>query len=119
MSWKITAHAPRDVVQAALVAHEDVWDWDPEIVIAGSEIAEDKPHDWKLEAWLPRRPTKQDKAAVAGLFAYGAPALGVEKLPDTDWLVASQSLTQPIRAGRFHVHTPDFPRWTSRGCATC
>lgn len=109
MSWKITAHAPRDVVQAALVAHEDVWDWDPEIVIAGSEIAEDKPHDWKLEAWLPRRPTKQDKAAVAGLFAYGAPALGVEKLPDTDWLVASQSLTQPIRAGRFHVHTPDFP----------
>jgi ribosomal protein L11 methyltransferase len=109
MSWKIVAHAPRDVVQAALVAHEDVWDWDPEIVIAGSEIAEDKPLEWKLEAWLPRKPTKADKAAVTGLFAYGAPALEVEKLPDTDWLVVSQNLTQPIRAGRFHVHTPDFP----------
>lgn len=109
MSWKITAHAPRDVVQAALVAHEDVWDWDPDIVIAGSEIAEDKPLDWKLEAWLERKPTKRDKDAVMRLFAYGAPALQVEKLPETDWLIASQNLTQPIRAGRFHVHTPAFP----------
>ena len=109
MSWKITANAPREMVQAALVAHEDVWDWDPDIVIAGSEVAEDRPLDWKLEAWLPRKPTKRDKEAVAALFARGAPALRVEKLPDTDWLVASQNLTQPIRAGRFHVHTPDFP----------
>ncbi len=108
MSWKITAYAPRDVVQAALVAHEDVWDWDPDMVIAGSEIAEDKPLDWKLEAWVSRKPTKRDRDAVAGLFAYGAPPLEVEKLPDTDWLVASQNLTQPIRAGRFRVHTPDF-----------
>ena len=65
MSWKVTAFAPRDVVQAALVAHEDAWDWDHDIVIAGSEIAEDKPDDWRLEAWLPRKPSRADKAALA------------------------------------------------------
>ncbi|GGD55201.1 50S ribosomal protein L11 methyltransferase [Croceicoccus mobilis] len=109
MSWKITAFAPRDVVQAALLAHEEVWDWDPEIVLAGSEIEEQRPLDWQLEAWLPRKPTKKDKAAVAALFADGAPELTAEKLPETDWLVMSQTQVQPIRAGRFHVHTGDHP----------
>ena len=40
-SWKITAFAPRAVIEGALLAHEDAWDWDPDIVISGSEIAED------------------------------------------------------------------------------
>ncbi len=74
-SWKITALAPRPVIEAALIAHEDAFDWDPEIVLSGSEIAEDRPDDWRLEAWLPRRPTRADKAAIAALFAGGAPGL--------------------------------------------
>ena len=49
-SWKITALAPRPTVVAALIAHEDVFEWDPEIVLSGSEIAEDRPDDWRLEA---------------------------------------------------------------------
>ncbi|MEY4238472.1 MAG: hypothetical protein RL339_1073, partial [Pseudomonadota bacterium] len=59
-SWKLTALAPRAVIDAALLAHEDAWDWDPEIVISGSEIAEDQPDDWQLEAWLPRKPSRAD-----------------------------------------------------------
>lgn len=106
-AWKITAHASRDIVQAALVAHEDALDWDSEIVLSGSEIAEDRPEEWVLEAWLARRPTRQDKAAIAGLFTGKAPKIGIEALPDLDWLTLSQQDVQPIRAGRFHVHTPD------------
>lgn len=106
-AWKITALAPRAVIEAALIAHEDVFDWDAEIVLSGSEIAEDKPDDWRLEAWLPRKPSRSDKAAIAGLFADGAPHFAVEQLPDEDWLTLSQQGVEPIRAGRFHVHTPE------------
>ena len=107
-SWKLTVLAPRAVIQAALVAHEDAEDWDWEIVLTGSEIAEDKPEDWRLEAYLSRKPGKADKAAVAALFAGGAPALTAEQLPDEDWVTLSQQGVEPIRAGRFHVHTPEF-----------
>ncbi|WP_338466034.1 50S ribosomal protein L11 methyltransferase [Novosphingobium sp. ZN18A2] len=109
MSWKITAFAPRDIVQAALVAHEDAFDWDYDIVLAGSEIAEDKPEEWQLEAWLPRKPTRADKAAIAALFEAGAPGMTVEKLPETDWVTLSQQDVAPIREGPFHVHTPEYP----------
>jgi ribosomal protein L11 methyltransferase len=108
-SWKITVAAPRTEIETALLAHEDVLDWDPEIVIAGSEIAEDRPDDWLLEAWLPRSPTRGDKAAVAALFGDTRPTLTVEQLPETDWLVLSQQGLEPVRAGSFYVHTPDHP----------
>lgn len=109
MSWKVTAFAPRPVIEGALVAHEDVFDWDPDIVLSGREIAEDKPEEWQLEAWLDRKPSRADRIAIASLFEGAVPKLTVEKLPDTDWLVVSQEGLEPIRAGRFYVHTPDHP----------
>ncbi|MFM5917493.1 MAG: 50S ribosomal protein L11 methyltransferase [Novosphingobium sp.] len=108
-AWKLLALAPRSVIEAALLAHEEADEWDPDIVIAGSEVAEDKPDDWQLEAWLPRKPGRAEKAALAGLFAGEAPAFAAEELPETDWLTTSQSGLEPIRAGRFHVHTPEHP----------
>lgn len=115
MSWKVTAFAPREVIQAALIAHEDAWDWDHDIVIAGSEIAEDKPDDWQLEAWMDRKPSKADRAAIAALFADNVPDLIVEKLPETDWVTLSQQGVEPIREGVFHVHTPEYPPVEQRG----
>lgn len=115
MSWKITAFAPRPVIEGALLAHEDAWDWDPDIVISGSEIAEDKPDDWQLEAWMPGKPGKAEKAAIAGLFANSAPKFEIEKLPDVDWLTSSQQGLEPIRAGAFHVHTPEHPALSEPG----
>ncbi len=52
---------------------------------------------------------------VAGLFAGGVPELQTEKLPDADWVTLSQHIVQPIRAGRFHVRTPDFAASTEPG----
>ena len=108
-SWKITAFAPRRVIQAALLAHEEAWDWDPDIVIAGFEIADDRPEEWQLEAWLPRKPTRADKAAIAALFEGATPQFHIELLPETDWVTQSQQGIEPIRAGRFYVHTPEHP----------
>jgi ribosomal protein L11 methyltransferase len=107
-SWKLVAHAPKPVVHAALLAHEEIEDWDPEIVVSGHELAEDRPEEWVLEAWLPRRPGKVDRATVAALFA-NAPGLLAKKVPDANWVTESQRGIEPIRAGRFHVHTPDHP----------
>ena len=108
-TWKLSAFAPKKIVQAALLAHDLIDEWDYELVIAGREVAEDKPDDWVLEGWFPRKPGKAEKAALAGLFAGKAPKISVEELPPTDWVTLSQQGTPPIRAGRFHVHTPEYP----------
>ena len=107
-SWKLVAHAPRLEVEAALIAHEDASNWDADIVIAGSEMAEDRPDDWRLEAWLPRRPTRSDRRALDGLFAQ-PPEWSEERLPDTDWVTDSQQYLEPVRAGAFHIRTPHLP----------
>ncbi|HUQ12900.1 MAG TPA: 50S ribosomal protein L11 methyltransferase [Novosphingobium sp.] len=108
-SWKITALAPRATITAALLAHEVALDWDPEIVLGGSEVAEDRPDDWRLEAWLPREPDVADLASFRALFGGRSPKLKIEELPETDWVTASQAGMTPIRAGRFHVRTPEYP----------
>ena len=108
-AWRLFAEAPKQVVQNALLAHDEAWNFPEELVVSGREIAEDKPDDWILEVWLERKPTAADKKAVAGLFVEGAPSLAAEKLPEEDWVTLSQQGVEPIRAGRFHVHTTDYP----------
>ncbi|MCK9544515.1 MAG: 50S ribosomal protein L11 methyltransferase [Novosphingobium sp.] len=107
MSWKLIAHAPRSTVESALLAHEEALDWNPEIVICGNEIAEDRPDDWVFEAYLARKPRKADISAVAALFGPDAPDFLTEKLPGEDWVTLSQQGMEPIRAGAFHVHSPE------------
>ncbi len=110
-SWKLVALAPKAAVHAALLAHDQIDDWDPEIVVSGHELAEDRPAEWVLEAWLPRRPVMADRDAVAALFEGIAPDLAAEEVPDADWVTESQRGVEPIRTGRFYVHTPDhLPR---------
>jgi len=114
-SWKLSAFAPKPVIQAALLAHEAAFDWDPDIVVSGFEIVGPgsgpghSPDAWRLDAYLPRRPGAGDRAAVATLFRGKPPRLTASKLPPVDWVTESQQGVEPIRAGRFHVHTPDFP----------
>jgi ribosomal protein L11 methyltransferase len=114
-SWKLVAHAPKSAIHAALLAHDEIEDWDPDIVVSGHEVAENRPGEWVLEAWLPRSPTKRDRAALASLFADGAPPIEAARVPPVDWVTESQKDVQPIRAGRFFVHTPDFPPTAKSG----
>lgn len=107
-SWKLTAHAPKKTVQAALLAHDDIDEWDYDLVIAGRELDEDHPDDWVLEGWYPQEPGDSETSAMRSLFEGDAPKITIEQLPDTDWVSQSQQGTPPIRAGRFYVHTPDF-----------
>ncbi|WP_328598072.1 50S ribosomal protein L11 methyltransferase [Croceibacterium salegens] len=106
-SWKLTAFGDKATIQAALLAQEDVADWDPEIVLTGFELADDRPDDWRLDAYLPRKPTAADRKSVARLFVNEALDLTAERLPNSDWVTESQQGIEPIQAGRFYVHTPD------------
>lgn len=109
MSWKISVRASAETVRAALVAHEDAEDWDFSIVLGGGQIDPAEPDAWQLEAWLERKPNAADKAAIAALFADGAPRLVIEELADADWVTLSQHNVEPFSEGPFHVRTPDHP----------
>ena len=106
-SYKLTAFASKQVVQAALLEHDEREEWDFDLVISGREIAEDHPQEWVLEAWYPALPNDTQKNAITSLFSGIIPKLMVEKLPDQDWLTLSQQGVDPIRAGCFYVHTPE------------
>ena len=106
-AWKIRAEVSKPVARAALVAHEDALDWPCEWVVTGMEVADHLPDEWTFEVYLDRKPKPADLKRVAALFEGTPPALSVEKLPDTDWVTESQKGVDPIRAGRFHVRTPE------------
>lgn len=108
-SWKLTAFGPKSLIEGALAAQELALDWDEDIGLSGFEVAEDKPNDWKLDVYLPRKPTTTDRKSIDGLFAGKPPRFAAEKLPDADWVTESQKGVDPIRAGRFHVRTPEHP----------
>ncbi|HSG34012.1 MAG TPA: 50S ribosomal protein L11 methyltransferase [Sphingomonadaceae bacterium] len=123
MSWKLVARASRKAVEAALENREATIGWDENIVLAGFEITPDpgsspgqaRPDEWQLDAYCERKPGKAERDAVKALFGKRAPKVVAEKLPDVDWVTLSQQQVEPIRAGRFHVHTPDFPPLNERG----
>lgn len=108
-SWTVRAEVPRDVARAALVAHEDAADWPAEWVLVGMEIAQDRPDEWFIEAYLPARPSAADKRRIAALFAQHRPRLAVRPVAEQDWVTRSQSGLEPIAAGPFRVRTPEFP----------
>ncbi|GAA0277488.1 50S ribosomal protein L11 methyltransferase [Alteraurantiacibacter aestuarii] len=107
MSWKLTAFGPREMIEAALARHEEDADRDEGIVITAFEVALDQPEDWRLDVYLEAKPGQAQRNAVKALFAGEAPRLTLEELPETDWVTESQKGIDPIRAGRFHVRTPD------------
>ena len=62
---------------------------------------------WRLDAYFETRPSAADLDLLRALVpsARGAtPA--VERVGDADWVTLSQQGLEPIRAGRFFVHTP-------------
>jgi ribosomal protein L11 methyltransferase len=61
---------------------------------------------WRLDGYFETKPGKPDLAAIAALVPSTKAPPTVERLADADWLTLSQAGLEPIRAGRFFVHTP-------------
>ena len=108
MTWKLSALGSKAQIEAALTLSEDETRWDSATPISGQELDE-AADQWALECWCEHKPDAALKQQLAALFDPPANAVTAEKLPDTDWVTESQRGTQPIRSGRFYVHTPEHP----------
>jgi ribosomal protein L11 methyltransferase len=75
-------------------------------VLVADEPDESKPEEWLLHAYFEHEPTGHEIAVLTNL-GNGPPRF--EQLGEDDWVTMSQAGLQPIRAGRFTVHTPTYP----------
>ena len=78
-------------------------------VLVADEPDPARPDEWLIHAYFDHPPSDEELASLARLGS-GEPQ--IEQLGEDDWVTMSQAGLQPIRAGRFFVHTP-----THRGSA--
>ena len=104
MSWRVTVPCSREQGEAIADADDLFPDSADSPVVVADEPDETKPDDWLLHAYFETEPTEPELRRLREL-GRGEPE--IEHLEDTtDWVTKSQSGLQPIRAGRFFVHTP-------------
>jgi ribosomal protein L11 methyltransferase len=107
MSWRVTLSATRAEGEA-VGAMNDPFEGHPKPpVIVADEPDEHRPDDWLIHAYFEGEP---GDAELAILRRLGSGEPRVERLEDEDWVTRSQAGLEPIRAGRFHVHTPAHER---------
>jgi ribosomal protein L11 methyltransferase len=104
VSWRVSLDCTRAEAEAvpdsdALFAMHEV----PPVLVA-DEPDPARPDDWRLYAYFEAQPTTQDLILLTRLAAGGEPK--VEHLGEADWVTMSQAGLEPIRTGRFFVHTP-------------
>ena len=104
MSWRVTIPCTREQGER-IAGAEDLFPLSViQPVVVADEPDESKPDDWVLHAYFDQQPTEEELERLRQLGS-GEPE--TEHLEDTtDWVTKSQSGLQPIRAGRFFVHTP-------------
>lgn len=106
-SWKVTlpctkaeAETLRDDISLFAMMDESP-------VLMTSEADPACPDQWRLDAYFETEPTRK---MLAMLRSLAPSALGiepaVEPIEAADWVTISQQGLEPIRAGRFFVHTP-------------
>ncbi len=106
MSWRATVACTREQGERVADA-EDLFPMSAvQPVVVADEPDESRPDDWVIHAYFDQKPTEGEVDRLRELGS-GQPEL--EHLEDTiDWVTRSQSGLQPIRAGRFFVHTPMY-----------
>jgi ribosomal protein L11 methyltransferase len=103
VSWRVTIPCTRAQGEAIGTTDELAGFDDAPPVLVADEPDEARPDDWRIHAYFEHEPTAEDVSRLA-LLGCGAPF--VEQLGETAWVTMSQAGLQPIRAGRFTVHTP-------------
>jgi ribosomal protein L11 methyltransferase len=106
-SWKLTLPCTRAEAEALAQDITPLAGLDPPPTLMTSEPDPAYPDEWRLDAYFEREPDAASIALIRTLAPSAArvPPL-IEQLADTDWVTLSQQGLEPIRAGRFFVHTP-------------
>ena len=104
-SWKVTLPCTKAEAEALGedIAAFAALDAPPVLVTSEADGAD----AWRLDAYFEDRPRTADIAALRGLVPSAAAATPeIASVGDADWVTLSQQGLEPIRAGRFFVHTP-------------
>ena len=101
MSFRVTIACSRAQGEAIGQADEIF----PDAVLVADEPDPAKPDEWLIHAYFDRAPRQEELATLRSLGS-GEPR--IEELGEADWVTMSQEGLQPIRAGRFYVHTPMY-----------
>lgn len=104
MSWRVTLHCTRAEAEAVPGSDHLFQFSDSPPVIVADEPDPHAPDDWRIHAYFTDQPTTQELVLLKRMAAGGEPE--VDHLGEDDWVTMSQSGLEPIRAGRFFVHTP-------------
>ena len=104
MSWRVTLHCTRAEAEAMPDSDHLFQFSDSPPVLVADEPDPHAPDDWRIHAYFADQPTTQELVLLCRLAAGAQPE--VEHLGEDDWVTMSQAGLEPIRAGRFLVHTP-------------
>ncbi|WP_174292010.1 50S ribosomal protein L11 methyltransferase [Sphingomonas bacterium] len=103
-AWKLTLPCTRDEAEAIALA-----DLDLPAVLMTSEVDE-AAAQWRLDAYFDGEPDPATVAAIRELAASGGwSSAQPSPIPEQDWVTLSQAGLEPIREGRFVVHTAAHP----------
>jgi len=104
MSWRVTLRCSRAEAEA-LPDSEELFPFaDAPPVIVADEPDPHAPDDWRIHAYFADQPSAHELALLGRLAAGATP--DIDHLGEDDWVTLSQAGLEPIRAGRFFVHTP-------------
>ena len=104
MSWRVTLGCTRAEAESLPDSGELFPEMDLPPVLVADEPDPDRPDEWRIHVYFDGQPGWAELAAIERLAADSDPA--IERLEDADWVSLSQQGLEPIRAGRFFVHTP-------------
>jgi ribosomal protein L11 methyltransferase len=105
VTWRATVPCSR-VQGEAIAERDDLFSSSESApVLVADEPDPAVPDRWLIHAYFDQQPTSDEIAAVTRLGS-GPPQ--IEQIGENDWVTLSQAGLQPIRAGRFHVHTPTY-----------
>lgn len=104
-SWTVTLPCNRAQAEALTGDHPGLAAIVPLPVLVASEVDEDSDR-WQINAYFEGRPPKSAVQALGRLLGVSAAKLPkAVKLAAEDWVTLSQQGLEPVRAGRFYVHT--------------
>ncbi len=104
-SWLVTLPCNRAQAEALTGDHPALAGLSPLPVLVASE--EDEAADrWRIDAYFDGRPPRSAVQTIGRALGIRADRLPkAAPLADADWVTLSQQGLEPVRAGRFYVHT--------------
>lgn len=114
-SWIIAFPCNRAQAESLTDEHPALAAFEPAPVLVASELDEDR-DEWQVEVYTQGKPAKKlIETLMALLGRKNRKPPRATQLAAQDWVTLSQAGLEPVRAGRFHVHTGNDPADLSPG----